>query len=48
MAVPETFKAAVVPSAGAQHTVENRSLPALAAGEVAIKITATAINPVGT
>lgn len=48
MPVPETFKAALVPSPGAQHTVGNRSLPTLAAGEVAIKITATAINPVGT
>lgn len=46
MAVPETFKAAVVPSPGAQHEVTDRSLSDLAAGEVAIKITATAINPV--
>lgn len=46
MAVPETFKAAVVPTPGAQHEVTDRSLAALAPGEVAIKITATAINPV--
>lgn len=46
MTVPETFKAAVVPSPGAQHEVTDRSLPALSAGEVAVKITATAINPV--
>lgn len=46
MGVPGTFKAAVVPSPGAQHTVTDRALPALSAGEVAIKITATAINPV--
>lgn len=46
MTVPETFKAAVVPEPGAQHIVADRSLPALGAGEVAIKITATAINPV--
>ncbi|KAI3393657.1 hypothetical protein diail_3837 [Diaporthe ilicicola] len=46
MGVPETFKAAVVPEPGAQHTVQDRSLPPLEAGEVAIKVTATAINPV--
>ncbi|KAG8164382.1 hypothetical protein KVR01_006300 [Diaporthe batatas] len=46
MGVPETFKAAVVPEPGAQHVVADRSLPALEAGEVAIKVTATAINPV--
>ncbi|PSR78340.1 chaperonin 10-like protein [Coniella lustricola] len=46
MSVPETFKAAVVPEPGAQNTVVDRSLPALAADEVAVKITATAINPV--
>lgn len=46
MAVPETFKAAVVPEPSAKTVVVDRSLPALSAGEVAIKITATAINPV--
>lgn len=46
MFVPETFKAAVVPEPGAQIAIVDRSLPALSAGEVAIKITATAINPV--
>ncbi|KAH8651377.1 chaperonin 10-like protein [Xylariales sp. PMI_506] len=46
MGVPETFKAALVPEAGAKHIIGERSLPPLAEGEVAIKITATAINPV--
>lgn len=46
MGVPATFKAAVVPEPGAQHVVQDRSLPPLEAGEVAIKVTATAINPV--
>lgn len=46
MSVPSTFKAAVVPEPGAQHVVSDRELSPLAAGEVAIKITATAINPV--
>jgi NADPH:quinone reductase-like Zn-dependent oxidoreductase len=46
MAVPDTFKAAVVPSPGKQHIVVDRSLPPLQSGEVAIKITATAINPI--
>lgn len=46
MSVPESHKAAVVPTPGAKTTVADRSLPALAPGEVAIKITATAINPV--
>lgn len=46
MSVPNTFKAAVVPEPGAQHVVSDRSLAPLAADEVAIKITATAINPV--
>lgn len=45
MSVPENFKAAVVPVARAQHIVTNRTLSALAPDEVAIKITATAINP---
>ncbi|KAF3771198.1 GroES-like protein [Cryphonectria parasitica EP155] len=46
MTVPDTFKAAVVPEPGAKHIVTDRSLPSLSAGEVAIKIAATAINPV--
>lgn len=46
MSVPNTFKAAVVPEPGAQHVVSDRQLSPLGAGEVAIKITATAINPV--
>ncbi|KAK9423596.1 putative Enoyl reductase (ER) domain-containing protein [Seiridium unicorne] len=46
MAVPETFKAAVMPEEGAQNVVADRSLAPLEKGEVAIKITATAINPV--
>ncbi|KAI0475646.1 GroES-like protein [Xylariaceae sp. FL0804] len=46
MPVPATFKANVVPSKGAQTVIADRSLPPLAAGEVAIRITATAVNPV--
>lgn len=46
MTVPEKFKAGVVLEPGAQHSIAERSLPPLSAGEVAIKITATAINPV--
>lgn len=46
MSVPSKFKAAVVPEPGAQHVVSDRELSPLSAGEVAIKITATAINPV--
>lgn len=47
MTVPTTFKAAVLPDVDtATHTVTDRSLSPLAAGEVAVKITATAINPV--
>lgn len=45
MPVPKTFRAAVVPNAGAQHIVVDRSLSALAPDEVGIKVTATAINP---
>lgn len=45
MPVPAFFKAAVLPSPGARHIVTTRSLSALAPDEVAIKITATAINP---
>ncbi|RDW57030.1 putative NADPH:quinone reductase [Coleophoma cylindrospora] len=46
MTVPKSFKAAVVPAPGAQHVVSSRSLAPLESGEVAIKIHATAINPV--
>ncbi len=46
MSLPSSFKAAVVPEAGAQHKVVDRSLAPLAADEVAVKVTATAINPV--
>ena len=46
MSLPTSFKAAVVPEAGASHTVVDRSLSTLSPDEVAIKITATAINPV--
>ncbi|KAH8648555.1 chaperonin 10-like protein [Xylariales sp. PMI_506] len=46
MAVPAAFKAATVPSPGGQHIITKRSLPPLQSGEVAIKITATAINPI--
>ncbi|KXS14295.1 GroES-like protein [Gonapodya prolifera JEL478] len=46
MTVPISFKAATIPTPGAQHVVVDRSLPAVQSGEVAIRITATAINPV--
>lgn len=46
MAVPKSFKAAVMQEAGAQNVVVDRSLAHLEKGEVGIKITATAINPV--
>ncbi|CAJ2511156.1 Uu.00g067810.m01.CDS01 [Anthostomella pinea] len=46
MAIPETFKAALVTKSGAENTITDRSLPPLETGEVGIKITATAINPV--
>lgn len=46
MAVPETFKAAVIPQFGAQNVVTSRSLPPIEPDEVSIKITATAINPI--
>lgn len=46
MSVPSKFTAAVVPEPGVQHDRSQRSLPPLEPGEVAIKITATAINPV--
>ncbi|SPC63584.1 related to Zinc-binding oxidoreductase [Ustilago sp. UG-2017b] len=46
MPLPTSHKAAVVPEPGAQHTIADRSLSPLAADEIAVKITATAINPV--
>lgn len=46
MSVPTTFKAAILPEQGARHVIVDRSLPDLASGEIAIRITATAINPV--
>lgn len=44
--VPSTFKAAVLPSPKGKHVVTDRSLSAVGPGEVAIRVTATAINPV--
>ncbi|KAJ9476443.1 Protein TOXD [Pseudozyma hubeiensis] len=46
MSLPSSHKAAVVPEAGAQHKVVDRSLAPLSADEIAVKVTATAINPV--
>lgn len=46
MTAPASFKAAVVPEAGAKNVVEDRPTPSLNADEVLIKVTATAINPV--
>lgn len=46
MPVPTTFKAATFAAPGARHIIADVSLPALESGEVAIKVTATAINPV--
>ncbi|PTB39766.1 hypothetical protein M441DRAFT_59774 [Trichoderma asperellum CBS 433.97] len=46
MAVPNTFRAAVVPSPGKQHIIVDRSLQPLQSGEVAIKVTSTSINPI--
>lgn len=46
MSLPSTHKAAVVPEPGAQHVVVDRSLSPLSPDEIAVKITATAINPV--
>ncbi|KAI9166360.1 alcohol dehydrogenase [Paramyrothecium foliicola] len=44
--VPSVYKAALLPAPGAQHEVGDRSLSPLESGEVAVKITATAVNPV--
>ena len=46
MAVPHSFKAAVVDEPKAQNIIRDRSLGPLDSDEVYIKITATAINPV--
>ncbi|VUC34028.1 unnamed protein product [Clonostachys rosea] len=46
MPVPSTFKAAFVPGVGEAPSVSERSLAPLNPGEIAVKITATAINPV--
>lgn len=46
MSLPTTFKAALLSGKGATHVTADRSLAPLDSGEVAIKITATAINPV--
>ncbi|KAI8657989.1 PKS-ER domain-containing protein [Fusarium keratoplasticum] len=46
MSLPTTFKAATVAGKGENHITSERSLSPLKSGEVAIKITATAINPV--
>ncbi|KAH0365844.1 hypothetical protein KCU65_g5767, partial [Aureobasidium melanogenum] len=46
MPLPNSFQAAIVPEQGAQHIVETRTLVHLEYGELAIKITATAINPI--
>lgn len=46
MSVPSTFKAALLQKGETKHTLTDRSLPELSSGEAAIKITATAINPV--
>ncbi|POS70797.1 TOXD [Diaporthe helianthi] len=44
--IPSTFKAAVLPTPKGKHVVDERSLGPLGPGEVAIRVTATAINPV--
>ncbi|KAF7595924.1 hypothetical protein BBP40_004070 [Aspergillus hancockii] len=46
MTIPYTFQAAVVPEPQGKHTIAERSLAPLEANDVAIKITATAVNPV--
>lgn len=46
MELPQSFKAALLKEPGARHVILDRSLGALELGEVAIKITATAINPI--
>ncbi|KAF7590584.1 hypothetical protein BBP40_002620 [Aspergillus hancockii] len=46
MALQDTFLAAVVPEPKAPNVISNRTLQPLESDEVAIKITATAVNPV--
>ncbi|KAI1849524.1 hypothetical protein JX265_013639 [Neoarthrinium moseri] len=46
MSIPQSFKAAVVPEPKAQNVIRERSLATLESGEVGIKVTATAVNPV--
>lgn len=46
MPVPKSFKSAQIPSPKAESIVADRSLAPLKDGEVGIRITATAINPV--
>lgn len=46
MASTKTFKAAIVHEVGAKNSIVERSLAPLEPGEVAVKVTATAINPV--
>ncbi|KAJ6172203.1 GroES-like protein [Penicillium chermesinum] len=47
MAIPTSFKAALVPEPHAQHIISNRSVKQpLQPNQVGIKITATAVNPV--
>lgn len=46
MPIPTSFQRSEVPSPKQQTSLVQRSLPALGANEIAIKVTATAINPV--
>ncbi|KIA75405.1 hypothetical protein HK57_00124 [Aspergillus ustus] len=46
MSVPSSFKAALLNEGSQKHTISSRSLGPLGKDEVAIRITATAINPV--
>ncbi|KAI9372197.1 chaperonin 10-like protein [Aspergillus egyptiacus] len=46
MSLPQSFRAATLPQKCSRHTITTRSLPPLGKDEVAIRITATAINPV--
>ncbi|CAI6096863.1 unnamed protein product [Clonostachys chloroleuca] len=46
MSLPSTFKAALIANKGEEPYVSERSLAPLNSGEIAVKITATAINPV--
>ncbi|CBF80320.1 hypothetical protein AN8330.2 [Aspergillus nidulans FGSC A4] len=46
MSVPSSFRAALLHEKSPEHTIAERSLGPLGSDEVAIKVTATAINPV--